>query len=276
MLHFIANLPLAQDVAQDEVADVATRFGGSLGPDLTRYFVVCAILVVVIGLMAWGFKRLFSGDLKVRAAKRSLQTLDVLPMGGKRRIAVVRCYDRTFVLGIGDHEITPIAELDPVETADHAPVPAGKADDAAFAAALEAVRASMPNRKVAEVRKALPSPKRQATAPTAATAQAAPVKRKVRRKVRKSEVAPEAINRTRPKQVRQTKASTRSEVLSVAAAAQEIVKDKQRARTQGVAPAEPVLVQTAAPQQLQPVARPSTKAAAPKPPQVLRLEGVLG
>ena len=53
-------------------------------------------------LAAWTFKRLFAGSFAARAARRSLQIVDVLPLGGKQRLAVVRCYERTFVVGIGD------------------------------------------------------------------------------------------------------------------------------------------------------------------------------
>ncbi|MCB9914223.1 MAG: flagellar biosynthetic protein FliO [Planctomycetes bacterium] len=162
-----------------DAADLATRFGGSDGPDLTRYFTVCAILVVVTGLIAWGCRKLFVGTLKLRAAQRSLQTLDVLPLGGKQKLAVVRCYDRTFLVGLGS-EVTPIAELDPVTTADQPRVPATKAGDAAFAQALEAVRRAMP--------KPLGSAPAPAPAP-APTAASEPKKKVVRRKVRKAPAA---------------------------------------------------------------------------------------
>jgi flagellar biogenesis protein FliO len=59
-------------------------------------------------------KKLVAGAVRQRADKRSLQVMDLMPLGGKQRLAVVRCYDRTFALGLGEKEIALIAELDPV------------------------------------------------------------------------------------------------------------------------------------------------------------------
>lgn len=84
------------------------------GPDMTRYLMVCALLLALIGALAFLFKRFVAGAVRARAARRSLQILDVLPLGGKQRMCVVRCYDRTFALGLGDKEVALIAELDPV------------------------------------------------------------------------------------------------------------------------------------------------------------------
>jgi flagellar biogenesis protein FliO len=88
--------------------------GGSEGPDLTRYLLVCAGLILLVGALAWLAKRLLAGQMQRRAARRSLQVLDVLPLGGKLRLAVVRCYDRTFLLGLGDKEVGLVSELDAV------------------------------------------------------------------------------------------------------------------------------------------------------------------
>ncbi len=235
MLYPLCTLSLA--LAE---ADTASRFGGTAGPDLTRYFVVCAILIVVTGLVAWGFKRLLSGNLSSRAAKRSLQTLDVLPLGGKRKLAVVRCYDRTFVLGLGDHEITPIAELDAADTADSlVPVPS-KASGAAFATALEVVRNAAAGG---------PGPRAQEAMVDAQEAghdNSQPAKRIVRRKVKKNGA---------PKVAKQVQAAS-------VAAAQQIVLEKQRERKsrehQQTIPAQP----------------PRTEAAEPR--EFPRLDGVLG
>jgi flagellar biosynthetic protein FliO len=81
------------------------------GPDLTRYFLVCAATIAALIGAAWFFRRYLAGHLKARAAKRSLQVLDVLPLGGKQKLVVVRCYDRSFLLGLGDKEVRAIAEL---------------------------------------------------------------------------------------------------------------------------------------------------------------------
>lgn len=91
-----------------------------VGPDMTRYTVVCVGLLVSVLLLAWGFKRFIGTSLRRRASKRSLQVLDVLPLGGRQKLIVVRCYDRNFLLGVGDKELSSIAELE-VQDDDDAP-----------------------------------------------------------------------------------------------------------------------------------------------------------
>lgn len=83
------------------------------GPDLTRYLLVCGFLILLIVGLGFGFRRLVGGTIRARAAKRSLETLDVLPLGSKQKLAVVRCYDRNFLIGIGEKNPCLIAELDP-------------------------------------------------------------------------------------------------------------------------------------------------------------------
>jgi flagellar biosynthetic protein FliO len=84
------------------------------GPDMTRYVLVCFLLLALIGGAAYLFKRFIASSVRARASKRSLQVVDLLPLGGKQRLCVVRCYDRTFALGLGDKEVALIAELDAV------------------------------------------------------------------------------------------------------------------------------------------------------------------
>jgi len=111
-------------------------FGGSEGPDLTRYLTVCAVLLVSIGGIAYLFRRLILKTMQRRASGRSLQILDVLPLGGKQRLCVVRCYDRTFALGLADHGVNLISELDPVIGEDVITQTPSKADVKAFEDAL--------------------------------------------------------------------------------------------------------------------------------------------
>ena len=94
----------------------ASLLGAGTGPDLTRYLTAVAALLVAVAALAWGFRRLIAGSVRARAAQRSLQVIDVLPLGGKRQLSVVRCYDRTFALGLGERDVSLIAELDPVAT----------------------------------------------------------------------------------------------------------------------------------------------------------------
>lgn len=119
------------------LVDSPTHFAGTSGPDLTRYVTVCALLVVAIGGMAWGFRKLIRGALRVKAAQRSLQIVDVLPLSNKQRVCVVRCYDRTFALGVGEKEIGLIAELDAQPAEAVAPSATRKSS---FVAALERAR----------------------------------------------------------------------------------------------------------------------------------------
>jgi flagellar biosynthetic protein FliO len=107
-------------------------FGGSEGPDLTRYLTVCAVLLVSIGGTAILFRRLILRTMKQRASGRSLQVLDVLPLGNKQRLCVVRCYDRTFALGLADHAVNLISELDPVIGEDAITATPSNADLKAF------------------------------------------------------------------------------------------------------------------------------------------------
>lgn len=90
------------------------------GPDLTRYFLVCALLILGIFGVGLLIRRLLSQPLRKRAARRSLQVADVLPLGGRQRLLVVRCYDRSFLLSQADREIRTIAELDTEEAAESA------------------------------------------------------------------------------------------------------------------------------------------------------------
>jgi len=88
--------------------------GGTTGPDLTRYFVACGLILGTTAVLAYGFRRLIADTLQKKAARRSMRIVDVLPLGGKRRLTVVHCYDRTFLLGLGDKDVSLVAELDRV------------------------------------------------------------------------------------------------------------------------------------------------------------------
>lgn len=103
---------------------------------MTRYVLVCALLLGLICGGAYLFRRFVASAVKAKASKRSLQILDVLPLGGKQRLCVVRCYDRTFALGLGDKEVALIAELDAALT----PAPPPKS---AFSALLKREQASI-------------------------------------------------------------------------------------------------------------------------------------
>lgn len=123
-----------------EIPARTTQLGAAQGPDLTRYFTVLGILLVAILALAFGFKKLFAGALRAKAAKRHLAIVDLLPLGGKQRIAVVRCYDRTFALGLGDKEVALIAELDPVHAEGRGADTPGAAERVEFASLLQRIQ----------------------------------------------------------------------------------------------------------------------------------------
>lgn len=123
-----------------ELPTRATQLGSAQGPDLTRYFTVLGILLVAIVALAFGFKKLFAGAMRAKAAKRHLAIVDLLPLGGKQRIAVVRCYDRTFALGLGDKEVALIAELDPVVAEGRGQPTPDRAERTEFASLLQRIQ----------------------------------------------------------------------------------------------------------------------------------------
>lgn len=137
-------VPTAGSLLMRSAVVLALEVGRASGPDMTRYLAVCAALIAALVALAWVFKRTLAGHLKARAAKRSLQVLDVLPLSGKQKLVVVRCYDRSFLLGLGEKEVRSIAELDlatdPQGTlAPVAPAPAAtpRAAQPSFAATLD-------------------------------------------------------------------------------------------------------------------------------------------
>ncbi|MAE28740.1 MAG: flagellar biosynthetic protein FliO [Planctomycetota bacterium] len=109
-MHNLTTIPLAL-LNQDGPAG---SLGGTQGPDLTRYIFVCGFLVIATLGLAWGFRRLFADSLRARAKERHLAVLDVLPLGKGRQVSVVRCFDRTFALGLAEKSVSLIAELDAV------------------------------------------------------------------------------------------------------------------------------------------------------------------
>lgn len=124
-------VPTGRPLMRLETA-LVSEAGRATGPDLTRYLVVCALTIAALLVLAWIFRRTVGGRLKARAAKRSLQVLDVLPLSGKQKLVVIRCYDRSFLLGTGEKEMRVLAELDvePLPQAASAAFPATLADAA--------------------------------------------------------------------------------------------------------------------------------------------------
>jgi flagellar biogenesis protein FliO len=122
---------------------VEPSLGGTQGPDLTRYVVVCGGLLLVIAALALGFRKWIARTVAARAARRSLAVIDVLPLSNKHKLAVVRCYDRTFVLGLGEREMSLVTELDAAIEPQREAAPS-RADSSAFAQVLARVRPAVP------------------------------------------------------------------------------------------------------------------------------------
>jgi flagellar biogenesis protein FliO len=82
------------------------------GLDMSRYLFACLVVLGLLCLGAFALTRLKNSAIVQRAKKRSLRIVDVLPLGRKQRLCVVRAYDRTFVLGVGEREVALVAEID--------------------------------------------------------------------------------------------------------------------------------------------------------------------
>lgn len=105
------------DVAILHTVPALAQIAGSPSPvsggvDVTRYLLACLVIVVLMCVGAWLLMRFGRGATSGRGAKRSLKVVDVLSLGRKQKLCVVRAYDRTFVLGLGEREVTLVAELD--------------------------------------------------------------------------------------------------------------------------------------------------------------------
>jgi flagellar biogenesis protein FliO len=85
---------------------------GAASPDIGAMTAVIVIFLVCLLATGYGVRRLLGSAWRARAAKRSLSVIDVLPLGGRRQLVVVRCYDRTLALGLGDRDVSLLAELD--------------------------------------------------------------------------------------------------------------------------------------------------------------------
>ena len=254
--------PALLDLALITASQEAGPLGGTAGPDLTRYFAVCGVLILATLGLAWGLRRLVTGNLKVRAAQRSLHIVDVLNLGGKRKLAVVRCYDRTFVLGLGEREVTPVAELDPVIGTETPAAPAAASDRQAFARALEQVRTSLPPSEVGKPAEPLP-PK---------------TKKVVRKKKAKATARPQAEAPRAKATAKGAESKRKREAVAVAEAARRIAENK--IKREGTEEARSKLRHKAA----QSARRDASAAGAPaeaahnetERPQLPRLEGIVG
>lgn len=301
MQNFI--LALIPPVAPLEEA--TQSLGGTAGPDLTAYFQVCGLLLAAIALVAYGMRKLIANGFKARAAQRSLQVIDVMNLGGRRKLAVVRCYDRTFVLGMGEKEIAPIAELDPVIGADQPGVPPRKSDDEAFAQALEKVQQSMPQEelmeKLLEARdrvapslakkmKRTPAATEEATPPSPKQVVVQPAPRQVpvesprapqQAPATQAQAAAPEPNKARPKTQKKrirrkvakktsaTANTRRQDAEAAATAAFDMATAKREARAKAAPQAKP----TAQPTQR---AKPAVTGTESAEPPILRMEGILG
>jgi flagellar biosynthetic protein FliO len=130
-------LPILTTVLEAET----TRYGGTGTPDFTQYGILILSLLAAIAFLAWAFKRFLGGSLLRKADARALQICDVLPLGTKQKLCVVRCYDRSFFLGVSDRQVDLIAELDAAAIGEReTPVPLEAKQKDAFLRALKRVQ----------------------------------------------------------------------------------------------------------------------------------------
>ncbi|MEZ5979741.1 MAG: flagellar biosynthetic protein FliO [Planctomycetota bacterium] len=80
--------------------------------DVTRYLTACLVVIGLLCVGAWFLSRMSRSAVVSKAKKRSLRVVDVLPLGRKQKLCVVRAYDRTFVLGVGEREVALVGEID--------------------------------------------------------------------------------------------------------------------------------------------------------------------
>ncbi len=92
-----------------------SNLGSSAGFDLWNYLFVCALVLGLLIGSAYFLRRFVAGNVRRRAAKRALRVVDALPLNGRVKLVVVSCYDRNFLLGLGDKDVRSIAELDTEE-----------------------------------------------------------------------------------------------------------------------------------------------------------------
>lgn len=116
-MHF-TPIYLALGALQSPAATAST---GAPAPDLFRY---ALSLTVVIGLLIcalYGIRSWTRNAGRSGRAGRTLEILEALPMGGSKRVCVLRCGERRFLVGLGDKELCALGELGAVE-ADATPV----------------------------------------------------------------------------------------------------------------------------------------------------------
>lgn len=105
------TLALALNDAASKLAPAGPNLGAG-SPNLGALTAVIAVFLVCLVATGYGVRKLLGSAWRARAAKRSLSVIDVLPLGGRRQLVVVRCYDRTLALGLGDRDVSLLAELD--------------------------------------------------------------------------------------------------------------------------------------------------------------------
>lgn len=68
---------------------------------------LCLILV-----LAWGMIRIFGGNMRGRMQGRYIRVLDEIVLGPNRGMAVVEVGGKAFIVGITEHQISVLGELD--------------------------------------------------------------------------------------------------------------------------------------------------------------------
>ncbi|MGI6548899.1 MAG: flagellar biosynthetic protein FliO [Syntrophomonadales bacterium] len=80
-------------------------------PNVFWTIVQTVLALCLILALAWGMIRLFGGHMRSRLQGRYLRVLDEVTLGPNRGMAVVEVGGKAFIVGVTDHQISMLGEL---------------------------------------------------------------------------------------------------------------------------------------------------------------------
>ena len=95
-------------------ADAVTAAGPVVLPSLWRTFGALAIVLGLLGLMAWALRKGVIG----RRAKGHLGVESALALGDRRSLVIVTVENRRLLLGVSQGGVSLVTELQPAATFD--------------------------------------------------------------------------------------------------------------------------------------------------------------
>lgn len=123
----------AVETAQETAGPIAGS-GFDLWPSLLQMLFVLAMVIALIILLGWLFRR-FAGNSFGLGPGGFLQVITSVSLGERRQMAVVRAGERYFLLGLTQNEVRLITELD--KDAVQAGTPAPQPGQSPFARILK-------------------------------------------------------------------------------------------------------------------------------------------